>query len=194
MTVEAAELTLTAPGPAPMPRAFPLVLRVEWDPNLLSANRTQEHWRVTHKKKVAARRQFGLAYDAAGRPVWNVPVVVDVVIRRARRMDETNARGALKCGEDVLFKNAITPDDKPAWVAWGTVRQEIAGKWSGREECELTVWPREVLERREQALEEVLSAAWEYEQQFLDDEDLDVDRLLASVRAARELGWRPNER
>lgn len=118
---------------------------VLWDVNRLNPNRLgRTHPAAKTRLKNAARERAGLCYAACGRPKAAGPVDVEIVLRRGAALDDDNAVAALKAVRDVLFKEAITPDDSPAWVRYLPLRQETGARWKGREEVVFRVFAREV--------------------------------------------------
>lgn len=110
----------------------------------MSPNRTRRlHWRSLHRLQSAAKTRAGTAWLAAGRPVYAgpFPAVVEVTIRRGRRMDRDNATGSLKAVIDGLFKGRVTPDDSEAFLDLRTPLQEVGAQWKGREEVEFVILP-----------------------------------------------------
>jgi hypothetical protein len=120
------------PDPAPSPTAWTITVPV--DVGLTSPN-LRRYWLIEARAKKAARTTAAWAWIAAGRPRAHGQVLVSVVVRRARAMDEGNVWAALKPVIDGLFVNALTPDDSPRWVKLGTLTQEISLRYRGREEC-----------------------------------------------------------
>lgn len=118
-----------------------IVLSIPYDPQLLSPN-LRLHWRTRAKRTKAAREAARLAWIAAGRPTSAVPVVLHAIIRRARRIDDDNAWGCLKAIRDGVFTDGFTPNDSPAWVQMGTLKQHAEKYWKGREEVILIVQRR----------------------------------------------------
>jgi hypothetical protein len=120
-------------------------ITVLWDPNRYNPNRLgRMHAAAKTRLKNAARDRAALCYGACGRPKAGGPVDVEIVLRRGRALDDDNAVAALKPVRDVLFNDAITPDDSERWVRYLPVRQEIAAAWKGREEVVFVVRAREV--------------------------------------------------
>lgn len=121
---------------------------VLWDPNRFNPNRLgRMHPAAKTRLKNSAKDRAGLCYAACGRPKAGCPVDVEIIVRRARALDDDNAVAALKPVRDVLFNNAITPDDSARWVRYLPVRQEIAAGWKDREEVVFLIRKREEVER-----------------------------------------------
>lgn len=93
--------------------------------------------RVTKKHREAAH----LAWIAAGKPTSQGPVVLDVIVRRGRVMDQGNIWAGLKHAIDGVFKKALTPDDSQKWLRLGAIEQETGGKWTYQPEVEFIVRP-----------------------------------------------------
>lgn len=208
---EMSELQLKTPG-GRIPSFYPLVLRVECDPKRCSPNVLDgKDWRVIQRAREAMRLRCEIAYRDAGEPEWEVPVEVDVLVRRGTAMDEDNLRAAMKAGCDSLFKRklqvlapgsretgkreyiwiprkAITLDDNRKWVRWGVLEQQIGSQWKGTEEFVLTIWPTPVLEARERALDAILLAAV---RAVACRDGFALAELEQAVLEARRLGWVP---
>jgi hypothetical protein len=109
-------------------------VKVEWDPNQLNPNRVgRMHYRVQTLRKNVSRTAAKYAWLEAGGPRFRVPVDVVVKLYRGRALDDDNAWAALKWVRDVLFKDAITPDDDPRWVRYLPLQQFWARKYQGSE-------------------------------------------------------------
>ncbi len=111
------------------------------DCNELSPNKRLHRYAMNRIK----RKQRNAAHNAwleAGRPQLGVPVVVDLLITRRRRMDEGNVWGGLKTVIDQLFNAkrhiktkvigwtwidacGVTPDDSARWFRQGTITWRI---------------------------------------------------------------------
>jgi hypothetical protein len=78
-----------------------------------------------------------------GRPRLEVPVDVEIVVKRGRVLDPDNAQAGCKPIIDALFKNAVTPDDSQQWVRFTGTRVESGKRWKGREEVEFRINLRE---------------------------------------------------
>jgi hypothetical protein len=121
----------------------PLTITVAFDVGRLTPNRVNRMvWQQRRNVAMVAKVAAGKAWREAGCPVLNVPVRVDLTIRRARRLDPHACIGGYKWVEDGLFVGRITPDDSDHWITYGEIRQEIARCWKGREEVVVTVFPR----------------------------------------------------
>jgi hypothetical protein len=90
-------------------------------PNAVKKRRFREVLQLRRKAWMDAR----VCWQLAGRPVADGPVIVHLVVRRAREMDEDNIIAGLKNHRDGLFVGAITPDDKPKYVRLGHIEQQI---------------------------------------------------------------------
>ena len=108
-------------------------------PNALRRMCWQARKRVADEAKTAAT----LAWRAAGSPVWNVPVIVAVTIRRRRRLDPDNALASLKACADALFVCRITPDDSSDWITWGRLEQITGEYWRNDPRVEFHIYPRD---------------------------------------------------
>ena len=121
-------------------------LVVHFDVALTSPN-ARSHWRTRHnnnrKAKLAARE----AWMIYGMPRSSAPVDVQIILLRSRELDQDNALAACKGIIDGLFKDCITPDDTPAWVAFRPVQQ--APHKSHRADPTVIV---EVYERKEEEM------------------------------------------
>lgn len=113
-------------------------LTIPVDVNEMNPNRRGK-LRAWIRAKTAHKNAAQWAWVEAGRPVSASPVVVSVVIRRQRQLDEDNARASLKAIFDGLFKEAITPDDSPKWVRLGALTQQTGERWRLKPEVEIVV-------------------------------------------------------
>lgn len=108
------------------------------DANTQNPNRRRQ-LRAWIRAKTAHKRAAWAVWAQSGKPRASGPVVVSVVIRRGRILDEDNARASLKAIFDALFKHAITPDDSAKWVKLGSLTQETGGRWQCMPEVEIIV-------------------------------------------------------
>lgn len=79
------------------------------------------------------------ALRRANDPILIEPVVVDVLVRRGRSMDDDNVIAGLKSVRDALVKRGLVPDDTPRWWLWGQVSYECGARWRQAPEVVLTV-------------------------------------------------------
>lgn len=119
---------------------WPATIRVRFDINRVSPNQRLHHMTRARLNRMA-REAGRLAWAQAGRPTSSAPVTVDLILRRARAIDQANAWAAAKGAIDGVFVEALTPDDSPKYVRLGTVTQETGKAWKGREECVFVVTP-----------------------------------------------------
>lgn len=94
--------------------------------------------------KAAHKEAAHTMWLLAGKPKASSPVIVSVIIRRYRVLDEDNAWASCKAIFDALFNRnrhlyGITPDDSAKWVTLGTMTQETGGCWYCRPEVEVIV-------------------------------------------------------
>lgn len=101
-------------------------IEVPYDVQRCSPNKSL-HWAERNRRREAAWLLARKAWADAGSPVSAGPVRVSLLIQRARRLDEDNAIACCKPIIDALFKGAITPDDNPQWVRFGTLMQATSG-------------------------------------------------------------------
>ena len=120
----------------------PIRFVILFDVARVSPNQRLNRWERNRRNQAGRLNAFN-EWAHAGRPQVDCPVVVDVVIRRARALDHDNAVASLKPCLDGIFKDALTPDDSPRWLTLGEVRQETAKEWKGKEHVEFIVRPRE---------------------------------------------------
>lgn len=113
-------------------------LIVPVDVNQMNPNRRGK-LRDWIRTKTAHKKAAWGVWVQAGKPKAQTPVIVSVIVRRGKQLDEDNARASLKAVFDGLFKKAITPDDSPAWVKLGTLTQEIDKRWKYAAEVEIVV-------------------------------------------------------
>jgi hypothetical protein len=95
----------------------------------------------TRLRKGSARDAYN-CWVAAGKPTtlpehW--PVKLDIIVRRGRRVDHFNVHGACKWMVDALFKDAITPDDRPRFLEAGEISQQVAQIYADRPEVVFVV-------------------------------------------------------
>jgi hypothetical protein len=127
----------------------PIRITILYDLNRLSPNVRVSHPYEFRRRKRDAQLATRAAWRKAGEPRSEVPVRVNLIVRRAASTDAINRLAAYKWIEDALFNarrcngEGITPDDSPVWVEIGTCREEIDRCWRGREELGVEVWPRE---------------------------------------------------
>lgn len=112
------------------------------DPGRLSLNNGM-HYQTRYRKQKAAKRAAHAAWMAAGRPRSEVPVIVDIVVRRGRSMDHDNIVSGLKGSIDGLFKDAITPDDSAKWVELGAIVLETGKRFADKPCVVFIVSPRD---------------------------------------------------
>jgi hypothetical protein len=119
-----------------------LLIVVPFDPNRLSLNQ-RLHWRERKRRNDAAKDAAAFGWLKVGRPRLEVPVDVEIVVKRGRVLDPDNAQAGCKPIIDALFKNAVTPDDSQQWVRFTGTRVESGKRWKGREEVEFRINLRE---------------------------------------------------
>ena len=123
---------------------------VRWDINRTSRNRMEGlHWAEKRRLDRAATEAARIAWMIGGSPRIEVPVRVDIVIRRARKLDPDNALSGCRSLINGLFKDALTPDDSPEWLTIGEVRQETAGEHKHRESVEFIIRSKEGVDSRQ---------------------------------------------
>lgn len=92
-----------------------------------------------------------MAWLAAGQPRFDVPVCIQITLRRARVVDPDNALASMKSCLDGLCYNrwhaernrlAMLPGDAAKWVQYAPVQQETGALFKGREMVVISVWPR----------------------------------------------------
>jgi hypothetical protein len=113
--------------PAPL-----AVLFVPFDPSRLSANRMKgQHWANRARRQALddAALAARWAYREAGDPVLDVPISVDLIFCRGRKMDDDNAVAGFKHVRDVLCTKALVPDDSARWVSYGATRWVTGDRW-----------------------------------------------------------------
>lgn len=118
----------------------PISITVPIDVGRTSPNARLHHYERGRRNR-AAKDAARLVWIGAGRPTLDCPVIVDVVIRRARALDGDNALAACKPVVDGIFNDGLTPADSPKWVTFGTVTQEVGCQHKGRESVEFLVRP-----------------------------------------------------
>lgn len=111
----------------------PWKLVIEWDVQLTNPNRrlAWRLWTIIHKR---ARRAGRFAWEDSGWPESDARVILDVVVHRAHRLDQANIWSALKQVLDGVFVDGLTRDDNEKWLVLGSVKQEIAPEWKGKEQ------------------------------------------------------------
>ncbi len=135
-----------SPAPArPVRRSVRVV--VPWDANQFNPNRIGRlHFGVKTKLKNAAKERARLGMLEAGRPRLTPPVLVQITLRRSRRLDEDNLRAALQPVINTVLKDdlrsgweGVVPDDHPKYVHFLPDRQECGKQWQGKEEVEFLI-------------------------------------------------------
>lgn len=132
-------------------------ITVKWDAAATSQNklRGMGTWQMVAAIREAREAGFRGWIDS-GKPVWREQVAVDIIVRKAREMDEANLCGACKAAMDGVFVGrqygriflpAALPDDSPKWLKLGTVRQEVDKRWLGNEEILFIVRPTRKVEQ-----------------------------------------------
>ncbi len=102
-----------------------LTIRIEYDIGPLSPNRTRRlHWGARAALAKDAKWAAYAAWVSAGSPRAAGPVRCAIVSYRSRALDDDNLIAACKPLLDGIFKGAMTPDDSPAYLELGSVRQE----------------------------------------------------------------------
>ena len=125
-------------------------IEIPGDVMRLSPNRRM-HWqeRVCLMREWKARAWF--AWVAAGSPRFDVPVRIQITLRRSRVVDPDNAISSCKALLDGLCHNkwhvernrlAMLPGDSAEWVEYAPVLQSTGQLWKGREVVIVSVWPR----------------------------------------------------
>jgi hypothetical protein len=103
------------------------------NPNRLK--KLRQKMRVTKFHRETAYK----AWLAAGKPKSAGPVMIDVIVRRGRVMDQGNIWAGLKHVIDGIFKKALTPDDSEKWLRLGRIEQQTGGRWRYAPEIEIVV-------------------------------------------------------
>jgi hypothetical protein len=105
-------------------------ITVPIDPNATNPNRIGGANRyVQSRAKRAAWLAARSAWVKAGRPKAFNTVVVHLIVRRLRVMDEQNIWAALKSACDGLFVNAICDDDSPKNLRIGHIEQQTGKRF-----------------------------------------------------------------
>jgi hypothetical protein len=128
-------------------------ITVQWDAGRTSQNVLRgmypQHQAEVIREAVAAGFRGWLD---SGKPIWRERVEVDIIVRKAKAMDEGNLCGACKGVTDGalvgrhhgrMFLPAALPDDSPEWFKIGKISQEISPEWRGREQIVFVVRPCE---------------------------------------------------
>jgi len=83
---------------------------------------SRQHWGARHKANARARLCASWAWVEAGRPRFDGPVVVDIVIVcNGPQRDPDNSLATLKPVIDGIFSGNATPDDSHRWVRYGRI-------------------------------------------------------------------------
>lgn len=121
----------------------PWVFVAWWDPAKSSPNKLRRlnHFAQAQVRK-AARAAGYAAWQGAGSPRETRMVVVSVLVRRGRKMDQLNLWGCLKeildgalvgrfhgRAEDRIFYPAMLPDDSERFATVGDVGQQTGPEW-----------------------------------------------------------------
>lgn len=113
-----------------------------FDPARASLNK-RLHWRSRKRINDVAHVAATLGYVKAGCPKFTGPIIVDVLVRRARVMDDDNVLTGLKAVRDSLVRNGLVPDDSSKWWRWGEVSFETGKSWKGYELVVLSIRRRD---------------------------------------------------
>lgn len=100
------------------------------------------HWRVRATRTKKWRRRAWEAWYNAGAKKLPLPVLITFTVRRARKCDEGNARGAMDAILDGLTGTGdircplpgMLPDDSYASVQALALILEVDKRWRGKEE------------------------------------------------------------
>lgn len=122
--------------------ATTIEITVPVDIQRFAQNRHHRDWRVRASSDKTAKRAGRAAWIAAGQPRADRHCVVHIVVRRAKHLDYFNIHGACKGIIDGVFKDGVTPDDKPEWVSAGRIVQEISREHRGRESVTFIIEPK----------------------------------------------------
>ena len=114
-------------------------ITVLFDLAMLGENRLQGKpaGYIKHIKDLAGEAAY-FGWLAAGKPQidedqW--PVVMDLVVRRGRKLDQNNCWGAVKRPLDsVCCAGGILPADSEKYLICGEVKQETGAAWLNRPE------------------------------------------------------------
>ena len=100
----------------------PVIIEVPVNVRDLPGPNFRGNWGKHHRLKAQARLTAAWAWAGAGKPRFDGPVVVDVLmVYPAPRLDDDNETGACKTIRDGIFSGNATPDDSHRWVRYGTV-------------------------------------------------------------------------
>lgn len=105
------------------------------DIDRFSQNQRGRTWQVKAAMTKQGRKIGAIAWMIARRPQIGEDARINVVVRRGRRIDVTNAIGALKPIIDGIFRDGLNIDDSRVTI--GEVAFETGRHWKGREEVEL---------------------------------------------------------
>lgn len=108
---------------------------------------TGRHFRAVNRLRKDAKDLTGWKWIEAGKPTISGPVVVNLHICRARKMDEDNTWAACKPIFDVLFKGAITENDSPRFVRLGNITWQHGAQFKTRPELHVTVISQSEMEQ-----------------------------------------------
>lgn len=97
-------------------------LVVRFDVAKTSPN-ARSHWTVRNRENKKAKLAAWESWILYGSPVADGPVDAQIILLRSREMDQDNALASCKGIIDGLFKDRITPDDIPKYVAFRPVQQ-----------------------------------------------------------------------
>ena len=83
------------------------------------------HWGARHKANARARLCAAWAWAEAGRPRFDGPVVVDILIVCDGQQRDPDAHlASMKPLIDGIFSGNATPDDSGKWVRYGRIEWE----------------------------------------------------------------------
>ena len=95
----------------------------------------RQRMRVTKLHRDTAR----LSWLRAGKPVATGRVEIDLIVRRGRRLDQSNVWSAMKHILDGIFNRALTPNDSEKWLRLGGIEQQIERRYTYMPEVEIVV-------------------------------------------------------
>lgn len=120
---------------------------VPFDCQRLSPN-LRIHYLERAKRVKKAREAARLAWLQAGKPVLTEPALVQITVRRSRKLDPDNAAAACKGALDELLTTrhngcGLLPDDSGEWVTYAPIAQETGDRFRGQAAIVVTLTPRE---------------------------------------------------
>ena len=113
---------------------------VEFDLHRLNPNK-RLHWRARWKLDNVLKQAVNFAWLQQGAvSLAGKKIAYELVVYRARRVDDDNLIAACKAGRDELFRLCDIKSDSPLWVRILRVEQKPGKEWRGKERFDIIVY------------------------------------------------------